>query len=279
MLRWKPGPREGLGRALGHTVCSVTRPTSNSPHWVRGRGGAGRGSRRPGVLRAPSCSAHPAAPPEGGGEKGWHENSAGWGGTRAPAAEFPVGGLCGAPRVPGGRRRRRWRRRQPRQRGGSGSQHHVEPAQEPVRGHRGRAAGPPRARSPLLICGGGARMRPGTGTPPSPPAPGRRSRASTLQRLCLRARVGPGARTPLLPLGVGPLALSPAPWTPGVPFAWCLLPLVSSSSRAPMPHPAPTSRPFFPGEPLAPLPSSFQMFLVPRAFFLLEMQENLESPV
>lgn len=98
-------------------------------------------------------SCHPSAPPTPSAPRppgeGLHERGAGRGGTITRAGAFPAGGFCGAPRVPGGRRRRRRRRRQ---HGESGSQHHVESAQEPVRGHRGRLgqATPSQAASSAL---------------------------------------------------------------------------------------------------------------------------------
>lgn len=146
LRRWKRRPREAPGGILGHPVSAL-----NLGHGIRGldRGGAwprgrGRGHR----------------------ERGRHVS--GGGAARNTHAGGCVSGrrpMLSAPRPGGG--------------GGGGgirkSTHHVESAQEPVRGRGAHPAGPPLARPPLLPRG----RRADAARHPQPP--GRAARAPTSQ--------------------------------------------------------------------------------------------------
>lgn len=114
--------------------------------------------------------------------------------------------------------------------GGSGSQHHVESAQEPVRGS-GTWSG---------HCWSGRHFCPaeeacGCGRAPGLPRQrGSGSHFPTSLPVDLRGHGAEALLSPLTP--VSPLLSSSSPWTPGFP-----LPLVSSSGRASMPRLPPPS--------------------------------------
>lgn len=120
--------------------------------------GRGRGLR--------TLEARPPRPAQGSGGRGWHVSAAGRGGTRARAAAFPVGGLYGAPRVPGGR----WWWWCGGGGGGGGSRGIRKSTSCRVCTRAGKGLGdlvrPLLVRPPLPSCRG-ARLRPGTGTPPA----------------------------------------------------------------------------------------------------------------
>lgn len=157
MRRYKLRPRELQGKILGHTICTFTSSSSNLATEPASRVGRGLATF---VFRPPGCH----------WERGWHVSGAGRnahaGGCvsgRRPmlSAPRPWGAVAEAAEAAGG----------------SGSQHHVESAQEPVRGHWANPARPILAGTRLRRADA-ARHR---------QCPGRGARASTFQPHCLWA--------------------------------------------------------------------------------------------